>query len=545
MPEEHFQVYSSPIWTAQCAAAIDHITIEQFSISQDVLMEEAGTAVANAARCLGTRFLVLAGGGNNGGDAIIAGRILANDPNCSITIVSTQPRPEFFKEKRANLTVIVWTETIEKQSKEIFASANFDCIIDGVTGLGLRGKIADNSTTQKILNFGAKIRTATKAKVLAVDLPSGLNCDDPFQNHVPMPADITVTFGNLKAIHALSPARDLCGTVLTAKLSFPEEAINQSLVDFPSTYALVEPEKLLHQNPWDLMPKSAHKYNRGHVLIIGGSRGKYGAPILSALACLRSGAGWATIALPDNNNHLQTIPYEITVEDLWSGHDPVAKIDAQKLHDFITARRVTSVLVGPGTMENPLDVSCLDVLVNFSQNGGFLTIDAGATHRMIDLIRESRSKFQFAKSIMTPHPGEWQKLSTKKLPLPTSRDSLKELQNACTEVGFQLLFKHASPILCGTSDVPISRPEGTDDQIHFASSYIVNSGTSALARAGSGDVLAGCIAAHGAIGCNSTFGVLRSLCLLAAASSLAAKDVGYHAVLPTDIIERLGLADKT
>lgn len=506
---------ADPVWTAACARRVDDLSINVFNIPQTSLMERAGAAVASIARKRGSSFLVLAGGGNNGGDALVAARLLSADPTVNVTVVTVAKVAAGFQEPF-----------------EIPHAPRFDCIIDGVFGLGFHGPLDPASSAARALQVAARIKERDGATVIAVDLPSGMTCDDASQVTAPLAADETVTFGALKAVHAISPARDLCGTVHCVDIGFSGEAIAQALEAEKPVFAVTTTRDLIAENPWARLPAAAHKYDRGHVLVAGGSPGKTGAPVLSALAALRSGAGWATLAIPDAIMPHANVPPDLTSESLWARGRSQRGLDTRRLETFITNRKVRAIVVGPGTMENPLNAKSLAVLCEFSRDG-FVVVDAGALQGIVDLMNKHRLEFKPGHAVFTPHPGEWSRLGREKWPAPLTADTALAVERACADLGVHVIYKHSTPVLCGPA------PYHVDGNGHVRA-LVFNEGSNTMGRAGTGDVLAGCIAAHGAIGCDAAQAVMRALAVVTSASRLAADKVGVHAVLPTDVLGLIG-----
>lgn len=518
---------ADPVWTVACARTVDELSIATFGIRQTDLMERAGTAVANIARnaSRGKSFLVLAGPGNNGGDALIAARVLAADPAVRVVTIRV-----------GKTAAEIPAEIPAEISMAKLIAEPFHCIIDGVFGLGFRGMIDPASPAGMALKAAAQIKAKYNAVVVAVDLPSGLTSDDGGQTSAVLGADETVTFGALKAVHAVAPARDLCGTVHCVDIGFSSEAVRTALAGSPPVFGVVHAQDLLAADPWSNLSPSAHKYDRGHVLVAGGSAGKTGAPILSALAALRSGAGWATLAIPGKISSQAAIPPDLTTESLWSRGNGLSGLDPKKLERFLSGRKVRAVVVGPGTMENPLALKSLGVLCDFSKTG-FVVLDAAALHGIVPLLRKSKKSFAEGKIILTPHPGEWRLLSNgneqRLWPAPLDADGVLTVERECADLGIHVLYKHSTPVLCGPA--PFRIAESTEVR-----ALVFNEGSNAMGRAGTGDVLAGCIAAHGAIGCDAAVATMRALAVVSSAARLAANMVGRHAVLPSDIISMLG-----
>src|SRR5690606_37250062 len=126
----------------------------------------------------------------------------------------------------------------------------------------------------------------------------------------------TVTFGARKPAHVLSPARDVCGEVMDVDIGFPSAAAIDAMEEFPPPLYLADIDELTSIDPWQDMPPSMHKYDRGHILVIGGSPGKTGAPLLTALSSLRAGGGWATVSMSEATfaSLKGDVPRELTFE---------------------------------------------------------------------------------------------------------------------------------------------------------------------------------------------------------------------------------------
>lgn len=277
---------------------------------------------------------------------------------------------------------------------------------------------------------------------------------------------------------------------------------------------------LLQQNPWANLPADAHKFSRGHVLVIGGSAGKFGAPCLTALAALRSGAGWVSLALPEPAWRHQSLPLEFTFEDFFAD----GKIAAPALTKFLKERNCCAVVIGPGCLGSPLNDQIFHILKAFEDSGGVVVIDAGALQEIAPLL--AKNPLLQNKTILTPHPGEWQKMFGGNAINP-EQDEVG-FCTAVDKLGVTVIYKSAAPIVYSAGG-KISHLEGKNNK---------------LARAGSGDVLAGMIGAHGAIGCDADFSAARSYVLLNAAANLAAGEVGEHGVIATDIIAKIGLVNQ-
>jgi NAD(P)H-hydrate epimerase len=479
--------------------------------------------------------LVLSGTGNNGGDALVAARWL-HEAGVDVTVWIVEPREHSSRRSpsfEAQLATVrsMGINVLQAPSREDVAAwhARAPVIIDGVLGIGFSG-VLNEGLAREIL---AAMNTIEGRLVVAVDTPSGLDVDVGSAQDVPLKADITVTFGGLKPAHVLSPARVSCGRIELVDIGFLAASEREAGERFPRRFAYADAERLLSYDPWGSLSSEAHKFTRGHVLVIGGSQGKIGAPILAGMAALRMGAGWVSIALRDEERQSSPIevPPELTFESLFtptSRHSAAeSRVDAARLERFLDERRVRAVVVGPGCVLSPLDADSWRVLRAFvAERGGFVVVDAGATREALRALDSAGGPAPVAdRFVMTPHPGEWERLGIH-LPTPLNASAVESCVEALRGRGVSLLYKGATPVWISSEGAPMG--------------FIVDEGTNVLARAGSGDVLAGAIAAHGAIGLPSAFASARAQVVVARAARLAARELGSDSVLASDIIQRLG-----
>ncbi len=258
------------------------------------------------------------------------------------------------------------------------------------------------------------------------------------------------------------------------------------------------------------------------MLIIGGSEGKIGAAVLAGMAALRGGAGWATIAIPQGKIPVdRPVPWELTVENFFDGE----KIDAEALRKFIVDRKVRAIVLGPGWVGQCLDTESWRVLADAANNGTGLVIDAGALHGIFEYITGLQ---ELSNVVLTPHPGEWKKLTNgKPIPDPVDPKSRIEISHRVPARSLTLVFKGAAPVICDKEQT-----------------LVCSSGSNILARAGTGDVLTGIIAAHLAHGSTGAFAFARSYVAMSQAALRAAHHRGHDAVIASDLIEEIGLAGR-
>ncbi len=375
----------------------------------DQLVAAAGWAVARVAMRGGPcRVLVLCGPGMNGRDGVAAARCLA----------------------QAGWPVVVagWNcvppgRAVPFTAKE---AARVDLVIDGVFGAGLRDTVPD---------IVAETLAAAR-RVLAIDVPSGLDGATGQPCGRVRAAEATVTFVRAKPGHLLLPGRALCGALTIATIGMPAAALDGLGTTWRNTPVL-----------W-LVPVpdgASHKYARGHVTILGGPMS--GAARLAAAAARRAGAGLVTIAAPD------LAPY--------AGTDPGVIVTNAALAELVLDARRTVWLCGPG-LDHATAAATLPALA-----GRLVVADAGALHGPVAALSGC--------AVLTPHAGEFERLFG-----PIGADRLTATRNAARTVGTVVLLKGA--------DTVIAAPDGR--------CAINDNAPPWLATAGSGDVLAGIVAGN-------------------------------------------------
>jgi NAD(P)H-hydrate epimerase len=382
-------------------------------------------------------------------------------------------------------------------------------IIDGLLGLGPKEPLRPGLIRQCLQDL-AQLKAE---RVLAVDLPSGLLADSWQPDEVYLSATHTITFGAAKLLHVLEPARAITGELRVYPLPFHPEAIASSLRK--QAFVLEQDAQVLPaHSPWHELPADAHKFTRGHLLVIGGSRGKLGAPLLAAEAAMRAGAGWVSVALLDDHNR-PALPRFLTYEDCGAKPD--------QLLPFLRERRVKGLVIGPGTMQNPLTPELLKALETEQKTLGlFLVFDAGALKNWSALAQGLY--FDPSRTLLTPHPGEWRAIDGTHSDL-TNLQSLEQAWKFCEISGVTVFYKSATPFTISA---------------HMGRRILVNGdGSRALGKAGSGDVLAGVAAAFGCAGRNASLVGNEAQRAVARAAQKAVLQWGIDGLVPEDLLQNL------
>ncbi|MCC6718685.1 MAG: NAD(P)H-hydrate dehydratase [Acetobacteraceae bacterium] len=389
-----------------------------------VLMERAGWAVAQAmrARWRPCPVLVLCGPGNNGGDGYVAARLLDHAGWPVAVAPLAPPRGD------AAAAAARWRgRVVEFTTAEAARTA---LVIDAVFGAGLTRDL--DPTVSGVLSAAPRI--------IAVDVPSGLDGTTGAERGAVAAAALTITFHRRKPGHLLLPGRALCGELVLADIGIPPAIPPvQAWRNTPALWTLPRPTAI------------DHKYTRGHVTVLGGAT-MTGAARLAAAAARRVGAGLVTITAPH-----ATAP-------IYRAGDPGLLVDSTPLAALLGDGRRTVWVCGPGldlaearaALPVLLDARRLSVL-----DAGALTACAGAP----GLLRGA--------TVLTPHSGEFARVFG-----PPGPDRVAAARAAAASTGAVVLLKGADTI--------IAAPDGRV--------AINDSAPPWLATAGSGDVLAGAIA---------------------------------------------------
>ncbi|MBI1355814.1 MAG: NAD(P)H-hydrate dehydratase [Acidobacteria bacterium] len=461
------------VLTASQMREADSRTIEA-GIPGLILMENAASRVVEALveefpNLSAERIVILAGKGNNGGDGLaVARQLLVRGLAGDLEVILTADPDALQGDAAANWRMLQAVGGRVRVAPDEAAwrvargaAVRATVIVDALLGTGLSGPARQPAA--EILR-DVRLHCAD-ARIVAVDLPSGLPSDAADAEGEVLDADLTVTFTAPKPCQVLLPNAARCGRLRVASIGTTAELLES-----------LDGDRLYVSEPGDLAelvaprPTDSHKGSFGHVAVIAGSRSKPGAAILAGTAALRSGAGLATVitaqgaapAIVGKTPELMTLP-AAELDDGSLGPD---SIEAGWLE------RADVVAVGPGLGTLPENRRLVERLV--AEVSQPLVVDADGLTALAGLDAWPR---RTPTLILTPHPGEMARL-TGLSTAAVQADRLAVARKLAVE-------KHALVVLKGARTL-IAAPDG---------SVVVNpTGSPAMATAGSGDVLTGLIA---------------------------------------------------
>jgi hydroxyethylthiazole kinase-like uncharacterized protein yjeF len=416
------------------------------------LMERAGQAVADAVAArfhTGSRIVVVAGPGNNGGDGFVAARLLAaRDYHVVVALVGELTRLK----GDAALAANDWSGPVIAASAEALDGAHV--VIDALFGAGLDRPV-DGLARAMIESMNVH-----SAPVIAVDLPSGINGTSGAVMGAAVRAALTVTFFRKKPGHLLLPGRLHCGPIAVADIGIPDTVLRSIA---PRTYENNPPLWRAHfPQPHD----AGHKYDRGHAIVVSGPLWSTGAARLSARGALRVGAGLVTIASPREALSVNAAANLAIMVRPVDGADELAR--------FLADRRLNAAAIGPGVGVG--EGTCELVLALLAgERGAVLDADAmtsfaGQPERLAQaLLRRNQA------TIVTPHEGEFSRYFGALDEKTKVGSKLERARLAARLVGAIVILKGA--------DTVVAAADGRAAIAGNAPPY--------LATAGSGDVLTG------------------------------------------------------
>ncbi|NBI10072.1 NAD(P)H-hydrate dehydratase [Colidextribacter sp. OB.20] len=471
------------------------------------------------------RIAVFCGPGNNGGDGVAAARLLMGMGNCQVRAFFVGDRAKMTPDEKAMEDKLIAAggcledfsvdmtsrETLEatmtfEQQKLLMWISTCDAMVDALFGIGLTRPVEGVFRTAVL-----QMQSQLGCPVVSCDVPSGVNADTGEVLGEAVRAKVTVTFTRGKPGLYSGPGAERAGEVRIVYIGIPHDLEYQMFRELPRLEVMHQPDSQL-----PLRPRNAHKGDFGKLFILAGSEGYTGAPVLAARAALRTGAGLVYLGVPREIYPIMAVKCDEAMPF------PLPEDYSAILEK---ARGCDAALIGPGlgrateTEQLVLRLlSDLDIPVVLDADG----INALCGH--IDVL-DRRTTL----TVLTPHEGEFARLTGCALPV---RDRPTAARDFAREHGCVLVLKG----------------RGTVTAALDGSACINATGNPGMAKGGSGDVLAGMIAAllgqkhlrrERREGDNTPELVTAAVCFHGLAGDLCARKLGEYAMLPSDLIEAL------
>lgn len=501
---------------------IDECAINEYGIPGILLMENAAAAVAAEAQamldgCAGRLVTIVAGRGNNGGDAVAAARLL-HSKGAVIRVYLMGEKTGLSGDALLNMEILERigfeiTELNEETDLDDFAFdlSDSDLILDGLFGTGLG---------RDITGFAAEIINQINYScrpVLAIDIPSGVDGKDGSIRGVCVKADATVTFGLPKQGLLLHPGCQYVGRLVTADIGIPHCVIERQDLRTGTIDIGMIPALMPQRRP------DSNKSDYGRVLVVTGSTGMTGSGCLASMSALRTGAGLVYAGVPKSLAPVcaakMTEPIIIPLED--NGEGCLSASCAG--HILELAENMDVVAIGPGLTASEDIRKIVEAVIENCRVP--LVIDADA----LNAISADPSVLKKLKTeaVLTPHPGEMARLAG---------TNTKQVQSDRIGTSSEFAQKYGTVVVLKGSRTVVAYPDGR---------VLINTtGNAGMATAGAGDVLTGIIAGIIAQGVQAGNASAMGVCLHGIAGDAAAEVTGMHGLVAGDIVDILPAAIK-
>ena len=446
------------ILSADQCREMDKKTINNIGIPEIVLMENAASEVYKKINIKGEAFLILCGKGNNGGDGLaLARKLVIEGKKVKVYIISKDNNyTESFRCNLNVLTNILDNENIVFISDEndlndnfVVDLQNYDIIVDAIFGVGLNKDISGmfKSVIEQINKYGKYI--------VAMDVPSGLNCNTGVVMGTSVRADKTYTFEAIKKGFLNYSAFEYIGNTEVLKIGIPNSVKNN----------LGKIINILEDNEYKrLVPKRkvyGHKGNYGRAIVVAGSNGFTGAAFITTECTVRAGAGLTTLVC--NSREVQNVLENKVVEAM------TITIDDEKVWDII--KNADTIAFGPGIGTGINQYSMLKKIISISNCPVIIDADG------INVLADNKELLSGLKGrcIITPHPGEMARFIDKEISY-VENNRIEIAEKTAEEYGIVVLLKGYNTIITDGKRI-----------------YINPTGNSKMSSGGMGDALTGII----------------------------------------------------
>lgn len=522
--------------TAKQMQNIDKRAIESFGIPGQVLMENAGRGAVEIflktfPESHSRRVCILAGRGNNGGDAFVMARYLMEKGVETNTFLLSS-REKVTGDAMANLILleklaVEISKDLNSAKEHIFSKeslknaiieipdmktfkkyrstiVNHQLFIDGILGTGL------NSEVRGFFKEVIETVNSLSKPVFSIDIPSGLNADSGQPMGSCIRAKATATFGFAKTGHMLYPGREFTGTLEVVDIGIPAfiaqaETLHSHLLEHSMIQNMFKPRKA-----------QSHKGTYGHLLMVAGSTGKTGAAALAANSAMACGTGLVTLAIPESINSIMEIkvtePMTFPLPESNIGHISHAALSII-LKKLVIDKRV--VAVGPGLGMDESTIKLVHGMVEEIDLPMVLDADALNAIASNPYILKNRK----SSTIVTPHPGEMARMAGK---------SVAEVEKNRVETATQFAAEFNVIVVLKGASTLIALPDGT--------LYICPTGNPGMASGGMGDVLTGMVAGFIAQKFEPSQAVMAAVYIHGLCGDIVAQRRGPSGFVASDIV---------
>jgi len=506
-----------PVVSRHAMQKIDQLATSRYGIPPLLLMEHAGRCVVDECEkrfgpLKDKKVLIVAGKGNNGGDGFVAARYLLKR-KAFVSVLLIGKENELTEDSQANYDILKNVENTRLRmlfnfNDREFERSGYDFVFDGIFGTSFHGDV--KGPAKKLIDW---MNLQHRPKIVAIDLPSGLEADTGYAGVTAVKAQLTVTMALPKIGFYFQKGPLHTGEIRIADIHIPKQLAKTSR----SKIFLSEEEDITGKLP--VRRKDAHKYSVGKTLVLAGSKGLSGAALLSSQSAMKSGAGAVVLGVPSaifpaiSRRTLEVMPLDL----------PSTSEGSLALSAMASIRKKVDwsdvVLIGPGLSRNGETQNVIRSLVQSVTKP--LIIDADGLNAIaanISCLKKRKSR----NVVLTPHLGEFSALISK---------GAREIEMNKVEIARAFARKYRVVLVLKGAPTIVAAPDG--------GVFINPNGNAGMATAGSGDVLGGIIAALVGQGNSAIDAAINGVFVHGTAGDLARDEIGEMGMLASDILARI------
>ena len=482
-------------------------------LSQAILKENAASAAAELIchRVEPCKVVVVCGNGNNGGDGFIcASALVAGGFSCTVILARGNPGSVAaqlaFNKIEDHLEIVDYNED-EDGVTELICAANV--LVDAVFGIGFHGDT--DAPTARLLG----IMNSSHALKFSLDIPSGCRADDGSADKNAFSADITIGFGAYKPAHFISPAAKKCGEILLTDIGIKQEIFEQ--------YGVIElADEDFIKERFPVREKYSNKGDFGRTLILAGQPGMCGAAKLAAKGASKAGSGLVELFTDKRIGGIVAADLAVQMTNFYAtdaketiGYGRIDERSTQSIYE--QAKRATAIVAGCGWGSGS---DRADLIFGLADRADIpMVLDADALNSIVEY-RELLGQYG-NRLILTPHPGEFSRLTG---------IALSDLLEKKLEAAINFAVQNEVTLLLKGADTIITDGERV---------CVVTEGSPAMAKGGSGDLLAGVIGGFAAQGIEPFDAACLGAWCCGKAGQLAAEKYSITAADATNTLEML------